>query len=41
VTTGGWVTISLLWGQVLMQGRALVRVVAFVSQADLQQEMPE
>lgn len=40
VTSGGGVVASILWGEVLLQGRALLRVVAFVAQAELQAEMP-
>jgi hypothetical protein len=41
VTSANLVTVSLLWGQVLMLGRALLRVASFAAQTDLQSEMPE
>jgi len=40
-TSGTGVFVSILWGEVLLQGRVLLRVAAFVAQAELQAEMPE
>ncbi|HVN86431.1 MAG TPA: hypothetical protein VMW17_16475 [Candidatus Binatia bacterium] len=40
-TPDGGVTISLLWGQVLMLGRAFIRVATFAAATELQAEFPE
>lgn len=41
VTSANLATVSLLWGEALMLGRALLRVASFAAQTDLQAEMPE
>ncbi|MBI4517188.1 MAG: hypothetical protein HY699_15390 [Deltaproteobacteria bacterium] len=40
-TSAFGVTVSLLWGQVLLQSRALLRVTAFVAESELQAELLE
>lgn len=41
VTSSTGVTMSLIWGQVLLLARAGMRLVAFGAQTDLQAELPE
>jgi len=41
ITSAEWAGLSLLWGQVLMLARALLRVASFAAQTELQAEMPD
>ena len=41
ITSAEWAGVSLLWGQVLMFARALLRVTSFATQTELQAEMPD